>query len=373
MVWNWQHREWPDFRFQEASIAPYELRFLQETGEYKGALKYVECAEKEALIVDFIELESYKTSRIEGVLLNRDSLQSSIRRHFGLKTDNRKAAPAEQGIVDASVDLYRTFAEPLSEEKLLHWHRCIAGGRSDIEVAQYRRHEEPMQIVSGPVHHPLVHYEAPPSSAVPEEMRRFIHWFNHSEKVLQNTPSILTRAGIAHLYFESIHPFEDGNGRIGRLLSEKALSQGIGRPTLIALANEIDRHRKEYYRQLQAASSTLDITEWLVYFAETVIQAQTYSQHLLDLLIQKGSIFSRFEGQLNERQKKLLHRLFAAGPDGFVGGLSVANYLHLCKTSRATATRDLANLVALGLLSRSGVLKSTRYHLNLYPADSSPV
>jgi Fic family protein len=365
MKWNWQQKEWPNFRYEAEAITQYELRFLQKAGEHQGVLRYVGDEDQKRLIVDILELESYKTSSIEGEQLNRDSLQSSIRRHFGLKTDHRRIPPAEQGIAEVSIDLYESFQKSLTEETLFRWHSKVAQARTDVSVGQYRTHKEPMQIVSGPIHEPVVHYEAPPSNRVPHEMQEFIRWFNEGAASSLKKPNALTRAGIAHLYFESIHPFEDGNGRIGRALSEKALSQALGRPTLIALANQIDRDRKRYYAELQKASKGLDVTDWLVYFSETVLAAQEYSLQLLDFLIQKGKLFIRYRDQLNERQEKVLRRIFDAGLEGFQGGLSVSNYISITKTSRATATRDLADLVQIGIFTKTGELKSTRYHLNL--------
>src|SRR5207247_2611144 len=180
--------------------------------------------------------------------LERASVQSSIRKQLGLDSDNRRVKPAEQGIAEMMVGLYRSFAEPLSDKMLFTWHRTLVKGRSDLkDVGRYRTDDEPMQVVSGALHGPRVHFEAPPSSRVRREMTRFVKWFNRTAPDGADPLPALTRAGIAHIYFESIHPFEDGNGRIGRAVSEKALSQCLGQPTLTALAATILIRRKAYY------------------------------------------------------------------------------------------------------------------------------
>ncbi len=179
-------------------------------------------------------------------------------------------------------------------------------------------------------------------------------------------PSI-TRAGIAHLYFVTIHPFEDGNGRIGRAVSEKALSQAVGHPTLLALADAIKSRQKEYYRELQEADKTKEITPWLEWFADTVVLAQESTQARVEFLIDKAKLLNRLRDQLNPRQEKALLRMFEAGPGGFRGGMSAEKYIRITSTSRATATRDLQDLAGKGALVRRGELKHTRYYLQIDP------
>jgi Fic family protein len=188
-------------------------------------------------------------------------------------------------------------------------------------------------------------------------------WFAATAPGGERTLPGLTRAGIAHLYFVSIHPFEDGNGRIARALAEKVLSQAVGQPSLIALSQTIQRGRTAYYDALEAANKANEITPWLVYFAETVIEAQEHSLALSDFLLAKTRFYDRFRERMNERQARVVARMFREGLDGFTGGLSAANYITISGTSRATATRDLQELVAMGALTQTGALKSTRYHL----------
>ena len=264
------------------------------------------------------------------------------------------------------VDLYRTFGDPLAHETMFAWHNMLMRGEPRINViGGYRTHSDPMQVVSGPIHDRKVHFEAPPSSRMPEEMDAFVEWFNDTAPDGKRPLPALTRAGIAHLYFVSIHPFEDGNGRIGRALSEKALAQNLGQPSLIALAYTIERARKAYYAALESSNKDTEITGWLVYFAETILEAQRNTIKRVDFYVAKAKFYERLRGQLNERQEKVIARIFREGIDGFKGGLSAENYISLTKTSRATATRDLQDLVAMGALTKTGELRHTRYHLLL--------
>lgn len=366
MAWNWQQQDWPDFSHKSGALDAYESRFLHNSGVLLGAFMHLGTPDKDQLTVDLISNEALKTSEIEGEHLSRDSLQSSIRNQLGLAVDKRKASPAEQGIAEMMVDLYRTFADPLSDGVLCRWHDMLMRGRQDLrEIGSYRTHEEPMQIVSGAIHRPRVHFEAPPSPRVPGEMKRFIAWFNKTGPGQATALSPLLRAGIAHLYFESIHPFEDGNGRIGRAISEKSLAQSQGAPTLLALAHTIERGRKEYYAALARASTANEVTDWLIYFAEMAVAAQDYTHRRIEFVIGKTRFYDRLRGQLNERQEKVLARMFRDGPDEFKGGLSAENYIGIARASRATATRDLQDLVSKGALIRSGERKYTRYRLNL--------
>ncbi len=366
MKWNWQQKDWPNFSYEKAPLEELEAKFLRQSGLLLGALKHISDEDKDTLTVDLMSEEALKTSEIEGEHLNRDSLHSSIRRHFGLATDNRKVPPAERGIADMMVDLYRGFAKPLTHKTLFAWHKMVTNGRDDLkDIGRYRTHEDPMQVVSGPVHKPKVHFEGPPSKDMQEEMEQFVTWFNQTAPNGKIPLPALTRAGIAHLYFVCIHPFEDGNGRIGRGIAEKALSQGLGQPTLTALSHVIQNRKKRYYDMLEKSNKDNEITEWLAYFAQTILDAQTYTQRTIDFLIEKTKLYDKVRGQLNERQEKVLARMFREGIEGFKGGLNAENYIRMTGASRATTTRDLQELVEKGVLTRTGERKSTRYWLNI--------
>jgi Fic family protein len=371
MKWNWQQEGWPKFTFDSVALAALEAKFLTASGVLLGTCKHLDGGELKALTVELMSEEALKTSEIEGEFLNRDSLQSSIRRQFGLQTDDRKVPLAEQGIAEMMMQVYQAWAEPLVDETLFRWHAMLTQGRRDLtDIGCCRTSSEPMQVVSGSVDRRKVHFEAPPSKVIPQEMTAFNIWFNHTAPGRKPSLPALTRAGIAHLYFVSIHPFEDGNGRIGRAIAEKSLAQNLERPTLIALAHTIEAKRKAYYAALERNNNRLEITDWLVYFAQTVLDAQEYTIRCVEFLIEKTKLYDRLAGALNERQQKVLARMFKEGLSGFKGGLSAENYISIAKTSASTATRDLQDLVAKGALRRTGELKQTRYYLNL-PGQSA--
>jgi Fic family protein len=366
MTWNWQKPDWPNFRCDRTRLEKAENQFLVSGGVFVGTVRHLRKEELDQLTIEAMSTEAVTTSEIEGEILDRASVQSSLRKQLGLATDERRVRPAERGIAEMMLDLYRSFAEPLSAEMLFRWHRLVMSGSRNLrDVGHYRTSTEPTRVVSGPVHEPRVHFEAPPSSRVPSEMERFIASFNRTAPGGQEPLHALTRAGIAHLYFESIHPFEDGNGRIGRAIAEKALAQSLGQPTLTALAATILARRKDYYEALEAANKENEITRWLMWFAGVAIEAQRRTIAVVEFLIDKTKLLDRLKGQLNTRQEKALLRMFREGPDGFKGGLSAGKYCTITGASPATTTRDLADLVAKRALAREGERRYARYHLGV--------
>jgi Fic family protein len=366
MIWNWQQPDWPEFTYDSAALEPMEKQFLLQAGEFIGAYKHIGAGDQETLKIELIGDEAVKTSEIEGEILNRDSVQSSLRHQFGLGVERPGVTAAELGISKMMVDLYRSFAAPLTGQTLFDWHGMLLSGENSIQVkGGYRTHAEPMQVVSGPDYKRTVHFEAPPSARVPGEVKRFIAWFNDTAQSGKTPLPALTRAGILHLYFVCIHPFEDGNGRIGRALAEKSLAQSLGQPSLIALAHTIERKRGDYYAALERSNKENRITNWLTYFANTVLEAQNNTIKRVEFYLAKAKLYERLRGKLNERQEKVIARMFREGIDGFKGGLSAENYISIAKSSRATATRDLQDLVEKGALTKAGALRHTRYYLNV--------
>jgi Fic family protein len=371
MTWNWQRPDWPRFTFDAMALDLLERQFLLRAGEVIGAFKHVGDRDRDTLKVELIGDEALKSSEIEGEILDRESLQSSLREQFGLGADKRRVSTAERGIAEMMVDLYRHFADPLSHRTMFAWHGMMMRGQRGIRViGGYRTHVEPMQVVSGSSHRPKVHFEAPPSERMAGEMDAFVAWFNATAPDGAQALPALTRAGISHLYFESVHPFEDGNGRIGRALAEKSLAQNLAQPSLIALAYTIERNRKAYYAALERNNKNNPITDWLIYFAETVVEAQRNTMRRVEFYVEKTKLYDRLRGAMNPRQEKAIARMFREGIDGFKSGLSAENYVSITQASRATATRDLQDLVAKGALTRTGELRHTRYHLNI-PVRSS--
>jgi Fic family protein len=286
-----------------------ERQFLLGSGEFIGAFRHVGHDDQDMLKIELISDEALKTSEIEGEILDRVSIQSSLRRQFGLGTDDRRIPPAESGIAQMMADLYKNFKASLTHETMFAWHSMLMNGAQRINaIGDYRTHPEPMQVVSPNLVNPKVHFEAPPSSEVKEEMDDFVSWFNETAPDGKRPLPALTRAAITHLYFVSVHPFEDGNGRIGRALSEKSLAQNLGQPSLIALAYTIERERKAYYDALERNNKDIEIADWLLYFADTVIDAQRNTIKRVDFYVAEAKLYGTLRGQLNERQEKVLVR-----------------------------------------------------------------
>jgi Fic family protein len=366
MTWNWEKADWPHFTYDSAALEPLEKQFLLQSGEFIGAFKHIGPDDQDTLKIELISDEAVKTSEIEGEILNRDSVQSSLRHQLGLGAEQPQVPAAERGIAQMMVDLYRNYSAPLSDQTMFEWHRMLMSGDTSIQViGGYRTHADAMQVVSGPIHKRTVHFEAPPSARMPDEMTRFVTWFNDTAPGGRHPLPPLTRAGIAHLYFVCVHPFEDGNGRIGRALAEKSLAQNLGQPSLIALAYTIERKRKDYYASLERNNKEMEINGWMKYFAGTVLEAQINTIKRVDFYVAKAKFYERLRGKLNERQEKVIGRLFKEGIDGFKGGLSADNYIKITRASRATATRDLQDLVEKAALTRTGELRHTRYQLNI--------
>jgi len=362
MVWNWQLPDWPKFTYDPLRIAELEYKFRQSAGGMFAVLKHLDEEKRKHFVVAILCAEAITSSEIEGEILEHRSLRSSICRHFGIGDEKLATSSKEEGMGKLIWNVYDTFEVPLSDKMVCEWHSNLMGSNQKIsDVGKYRSHEDPMQIVAGRHDTHTVHYEAPPSVKVQKEMSRFIKWFNSSRKSM----AALERAAVTHIYFESIHPFEDGNGRIGRALVEKALSQSLDQSTLIAISQVITRRRKEYYNALATCNRSLNINAWMEFFAEVIIEAAESSLEMVHFLLAKSRMLNRLKGAINDRQEKALLRMFKEGPGGFSGGLSAENYLAITKTSRTTATRDLNDLVEKGALTKSGKLRHTRYQLNL--------
>lgn len=241
--------------------------------------------------------------------------------------DPSKITPAEASISEMMVDLYSFQEKLITQSKIQSWHQMLMKGRSDIKnIGLYRNHDEPMQIVYGPPYKRKVHFEAPPSSNVLNEMNRLMEWYKKTHPSSKNSLPALLRAGISHTWFESIHPFEDGNGRLGRAFSERILGEHLSKPYFISLATSLNSRRKEYYEQLGKASKSIDISDWLCWFADRVLEAQNNISQLVKIIHEKIKFFKRLENKINIRQERVLLRMFKEGPGGFKGGLSATNY-----------------------------------------------
>ncbi|MEL6305954.1 MAG: Fic family protein [Bacteroidota bacterium] len=363
MRYNWQQKDWPNFQYQTNDIEDMLFDFAQRTGRISGVLEGLSETEQTEAIINLMVSEAIKTSEIEGEYLSRNDVMSSIRRNLGLNpelplTKDKRA----EGVAEMMLAVRNDFKKPLTSEMLFKWHTMLMKGNTQIQIGKWRTHEEPMQIVSGGMGREVIHFEAPPSKEVPIEMDGFMRWFNTSQTEIKKP---IVRAAVAHLYFETIHPFEDGNGRIGRVVAEKALSQSIGRPVLFSLSKSIEGNKKAYYDALQNAQRSNEITNWINYFVRTVLDAQIDAEQEIEFTLKKTKFFDEHKDSLNERQQKVVRRMLEQGHQGFEGGMNARKYVSLAKTSKATATRDLQDLVAKGIFKPIGGGRSTRYKINM--------
>lgn len=366
--YSWQQNDWPHFLYTLAGAEDYLLAFSEKAGRVSGILEALPDETKQDALVDIILAEAIKTSEIEGEFPSHKDVLSSIRKNLGMHvaTEFIKDKSAI-GIGELMIDVRKTYKEPLTEEKLFAWHKMLLGENKRIEVGQWRTHEEPMQVVSGPMGKEKVHYEAPPSSRVPDEMKSFIRWFNDTAPgCINEIKKAPVRSAIAHLYFETIHPFEDGNGRIGRAIAEKALAQTLGRPVMLSLSRAIEAKKNDYYTSLEKVQRSNEITSWMEYFIRTILEAQTDTETYIDFALRKTQFFDRYKEQLNERQLMVIRRMLEEGPKGFEGGMNARKYIGITKTSKATATRDMQHLLDIGaFISGAAGGRSTNYQVNI--------
>ena len=364
-MYNWEYKEWAKFIYNERVIDEFTQKIAENLGEVNGMQKSFDFEKQQEMLIKIVISEAQKTSEIEGEFISRKDLMSSIRKKMGLSIGKEwiKDKRAEN-VALLMLQVRDDFQTELSERLIKHWHSILFAGSKYINAGEYRTSEEPMQIVSGTMGKETVHYEAPPSNRVPSEMESFVKWYRDFE-TKGNISQIIIKAAITHLYFESIHPFEDGNGRVGRALIEKCLSEELGKPVLMAISTAIEKNKKLYYAELNKASKTLEVESWLIYFAKMILEAQEKTIEIITLSIQKSHFFDRFKNELNDREQKAINKMFDAGPEGFEGGMTAKKYISITKTSKATATRDLQHLVELGALLQRGEGRSVHYLLKI--------
>lgn len=362
MTYNWQQEDWPSFRFDLSTVEEALFAFVDKAGQVNGMLKGLPDATRIEVTLQVMIAEAMKTSEIEGEYLSRQDVVSSMRNQLGLNDPHERVKDnVSKGAAEMMVAAREGWAEPLSEAMLFSWHRMLMKAARGIDkVGAWRTDETPMQVVSNPYGNRKVHFEAPFSNRVPEEMKAFIDWFNESENTVVHGP---VRAAIAHLYFESIHPFEDGNGRIGRAISEKAISQGLSRPAVLSFSRTIEAKKNRYYDALEDAQKSNEISSWIHYFVKMALVAQEDAERQVEFVLRKTKFFDCFRSDLNDRQLKVIRRMLDEGPDSFEGGMNARKYISIAKTSKATATRDLQRLVELGVLEPHGGGRSARYRL----------
>lgn len=369
MKWIWQQPNWPEFIWETQALLPFLSKARLEQGKLLGRTKELGFELSQEAGADILIEEVIKTSEIEGAYLNRDLVRSSVAKHLGLPSFGLpKASRSIDGLVDILIDATKKYDQPLTAERLMSWQAALFptgySGLLRIQVGEWRSGEDPMQVVSGAIGKENLHFEAVPSSCVGNEMDRFLTWWKISLDKIDG----LLRAGLAHFYFVTVHPFEDGNGRIARALTDMALAQDEKISTrFYSLSSQIMKEKKEYYDILERCQrGDMNITAWLVWFLASYIRSLESSSNLISKVLAKDSFWKYFsQTALSDRQRKVVNVLLNAGKDEFEGGLTTRKYSSIAKVSRATAFREITNLVEKKvILQNSSRGRSTSYDLN---------
>ena len=368
----WQSSKWPHFKVDLAALQPAIAATRFSQGRAMGLATHLQLPDLVALQLQGWSDEALATAQIEGEILQLNSVRASAARRLGLADGKKNKRDAR---AEATLNLLQGALQnshrALSHQTLFDWQAALfptgRSGTQKILTGAYRTHTEPMQIVTPRMGKPdLVHYQAPASEDVKRHMGLFIQWFNSS----LGKQDGLVRAALAHLWFETIHPFEDGNGRIGRALVEMALAQDLKtEQRLWSLSQQIWHERSAYYEQLQSATSSanMDVTTWVQWFVACIHKAADSSWEQMQSAMRKTRFWAdlrEFHLSLTPSQSKAINKLYDAGPDGFSGGLSTEKYVNLCGVSRATAYRELTALCEAGLLVQTGSGRGTRYQLH---------
>lgn len=358
--------EWPDFWWDDASVLPVLAAVRHRQGRLLGRLESLGFGLQQEATLAAVSEEVIKTSEIEGEVLDQDEVRSSVARHMGMDVAGLVASDrVVDGVVEMTLDAARNFGEPLAVERLFAWHAALfptaRSGMRQISVGRWRTDESgPMQVVSGPIGREKIHFEAPTAALLDYEMARFVAWFddNDLDSVLQ--------AAVAHFWFVTIHPFDDGNGRIARAIADLALARGEKTSTrFYSMSAQIRAERKGYYDILERTQKgDLNITAWILWFLECLDGAFDRAESTLESVMAKAAFWNLHRDQaLNARQLKVVNRLL----DGFEGKLTTSKYKALAKTSADTALRDINDLVARGILVRGDASgRSTSYSI-LFP------
>ena len=370
----WQRPGWPKLVFDAGAVANDLHSAYVQMGRVLGMLDAIGFSDTQEITRELWVQEAIATAAIEGEQLNLTAVRSSVAHHLGLADAPTRDRHVD-GLVAVMQDATNGYQSVLDSDRLCRWQSALfPGGTSGlrrIAVGRYRDHADPMQIVSGRQGQEVVHYTAPASRRVPAEMAPFLAWFEATRSAAPRLDG-LARAALAHLWFESIHPFEDGNGRLGRAIVDLALAQAVGAPArLLGMSRQLLAVRAAYYDALnQAQTGGLEVTPWVQWFVQAFTQSCIQSQTVVKQALDKASFMQRAAGlAINDRQSKVLRRLLEAGSNewggGFLGGMTAEKYSKITGISKATATRDLSELLRHDLLRMEGVGKATRYAVNI--------
>ncbi len=363
MTYIHELKDWPNLRWSDAQLAQPLAAVRHRQGRLIGHMEALGFPLREEAVLHVLTEDVLKSSEIEGEVLDRDQVRSSIARRLGMDIGGLVEADRDvEGVVEMMLDATQNYAQPLTAERLFGWHAALfstgRSGMSRITVGAWRTAEGgPMQVASGPIGHERVHYEAPASERLDAEMARFLDWFETA------APDPVLKAGVAHLWFVTIHPFDDGNGRIARAIADLALARAEGTAQrFYSMSAQIRTERKAYYDKLESTQKgDLDITPWLLWFIGCLDRAFDGAETILASVMRKARFWESVTGRsLNERQRKVMNRLL----DGFEGKLTNAKWAAITKASSDTALRDINDLVQRGILVKDPAGgRSTSYSL----------
>ncbi|MEQ9115448.1 MAG: Fic family protein [Rickettsiales bacterium] len=363
-MYLYEHKEWPNFTWDQNAISPKlaEVRLFQ--GKLLGKMQSLGFDLQEEATLSMLTDDVVKTSEIEGESLNKTLVRSSIANKLGIDTEQEyKVDRNIEGIVQIMLDATTNYLRPLTEDRLFDWHAALfPTGRSGIfkiTVGGWRNEETGvMQVVSGAIGREKVHFEAPKHEGIPQEMKKFLEWFNQN-----NDLDLVLKSAIAHLWFVTIHPFSDGNGRICRALSDMLLAKSEDSSRrFYSMSSQIQKDRKNYYLNLEETQKDdLDISEWILWYLSTLKDAITNSESVLENIINKARFWQiNYNIDFNERQRKILNKLL----DHFEGNLTSSKWAKICRCSQDTAGRDIKDLLDKNILRKSKSSgRSTHYIL----------
>ncbi|MDR6197654.1 Fic family protein [Siphonobacter sp. SORGH_AS_0500] len=363
-MYIYQQRNWPHFYWDESQILNTLAALRHKQGRLIGKMSTLGFTLQEEAMLRTLTLEVLKTSEIEGEILDSDQVRSSIARRLGIESFGLVKADRDvEGVVEMLLDATQKYTEPLTKDRLFGWHSALfptgRSGMYKITVGDWRGEGDgPMQVVSGPLGREHVHYEAPDYAVIDQEMEQFLDWFNREEPI---DPVI--KAAIAHLWFVTIHPFDDGNGRIARTIADLQLSradESVQR--FYSMSAQIRKERNRYYEVLEKTQKgDLNVTEWLEWFMKCLDRAIVATDEVLSSVLTKAKYWEWFKSKsISERQKLMLNKLM----DGFEGKLTTSKWAKIAKCSQDTALRDIQNLMEQGILNQDGPGgRSTSYYL----------
>lgn len=360
----WQNPDFPNFTYDKEIVLTLLAKVKLQQGYLLGKMEKIGFENTQKTVLNVLTEDIIKSNEIEGLNLNLEQVRSSLAKKLGIAFDDIFVERNIQGIVDMTFDAIINYNKPLTEQRLFGWQAAMFpngwSGLYQIKVGQYRDDKDgTMQVVSGAVGHEKIHYEAPPADKLTKYMEQLIYYVNNEIKT-----DFIIQAGIIHLWFVINHPFEDGNGRIARALTDMLLARSEKSSNrYYSMSSQIKKNRKSYYEALKITQKiSLDITEWLKWFLENILEAIENSQELFNDVITKSNFWNKHSLTImNERQIKIVKKLL----EDFEGKLTTSKYAKICSCSQDTATRDITDLIYKDVLEKRGEARATHYILKM--------